>query len=51
MALKQSPRAWFDRFGDAMLKKEDKKSSADHTIYDVKREGYKTKILIVVECR
>lgn len=44
--LKQSPRAWFGRFSQAMLKTGYKKCHSDHTLF-VKRNGSHITILIV----
>jgi hypothetical protein len=44
--LKQSPRAWFDRFRKAMLKLGFRQSNADHTLF-YKRCAGKLTILIV----
>jgi hypothetical protein len=44
--LKQSPRAWFDRFRRAVMKKRYRQSNADHTLF-YKRTMDKIVILIV----
>jgi hypothetical protein len=44
--LKQSPRAWFDRFRQAMLKRGYHQSNADHTLF-YKHDNDKVAILIV----
>jgi hypothetical protein len=44
--LKQSPRAWFDRFRQAMLKRGFHQSNADHTLF-YKHGDNKVAILIV----
>jgi hypothetical protein len=44
--LKQSPRAWFDRFRQAMLKRGYRQSNADHTLF-YKHANDKVAILIV----
>jgi hypothetical protein len=44
--LKQSPRAWFDRFRKAVLKLSYKQSNADHTLF-YKKKGNMLTILIV----
>jgi Reverse transcriptase (RNA-dependent DNA polymerase) len=44
--LKQSPRAWFDRFFMAMKKLSYRKSNADHTMF-IQRKGEKICILVV----
>jgi hypothetical protein len=44
--LKQSPRAWFDRFRQAMLKRGYRQSNADHTLF-YKHANKKVAILIV----
>ena len=44
--LKQSPRAWFDRFRHAMLKRGYLQSNADHTLF-YKHINGKVAILIV----
>lgn len=44
--LKQSSRAWFGRFSQAMLKTGYKKCPSDHTLF-VKRNGSHITILIV----
>ncbi|RVX00220.1 Retrovirus-related Pol polyprotein from transposon RE1 [Vitis vinifera] len=45
--LKQSPRAWFDRFTKAVLKVGYKQSQADHTLFVKKSHAGKMAILIV----
>jgi Reverse transcriptase (RNA-dependent DNA polymerase) len=44
--LKQSPRAWFDRFSMAMKKFGYQQSNADHTMF-IQRKGEKICILVV----
>jgi hypothetical protein len=44
--LKQSPRAWFDRFRRAVMQLNYKQSNADHTLFYKRRDG-KLAILIV----
>jgi len=44
--LKQSPRAWFDRFKQSMLKRDYIQSNADHTLF-FKHAAGKVAILIV----
>jgi Reverse transcriptase (RNA-dependent DNA polymerase) len=44
--LKQSPRAWFDRFSMAMKKIGYQQSNADHTMF-IQRKGEKICILVV----
>jgi hypothetical protein len=44
--LKQSPRAWFDRFRQAILKRGYRQSNADHTLF-YKHANNKVAILIV----
>ena len=44
--LKQSPRVWFDRFRQAMLKRGYRQSNADHTLFH-KHSNNKVAILIV----
>jgi Reverse transcriptase (RNA-dependent DNA polymerase) len=44
--LKQSPRAWFDRFSMAMKKLGYQQSNADHTMF-IQRKGEKICILVV----
>lgn len=44
--LKQSPRAWFDRFSKVLKSEGYKQGLSDHTIF-VKAEGVKKCILIV----
>ncbi|XP_059590835.1 retrovirus-related Pol polyprotein from transposon RE1 isoform X1 [Vitis vinifera] len=45
--LKQSPRAWFDRFTKAVLKLGYKQGQADHTLFVKKSHARKLAILIV----
>ncbi|RVX06515.1 Retrovirus-related Pol polyprotein from transposon RE1 [Vitis vinifera] len=45
--LKQSPRAWFDRFTKAVLKLGYKQGQADHTLFVKKSHAGKMAILIV----
>ena len=45
--LKQSPRAWFDRFTKAVLKLGYKQGQADHTLFVKKSHAGKLAILIV----
>ncbi|RVX23040.1 Retrovirus-related Pol polyprotein from transposon TNT 1-94 [Vitis vinifera] len=45
--LKQSPRAWFDRFTKAVLKLGYKQGQADHTLFVKKSRAGKLAILIV----
>ncbi|RVX01253.1 Retrovirus-related Pol polyprotein from transposon RE1 [Vitis vinifera] len=45
--LKQSPRAWFDRFTKAVLKLGSKQGQADHTLFVKKSHAGKLAILIV----
>lgn len=45
-SLKQSPKAWFDRFSKAMLLFGYKQSNVDHTMF-IKYKGDKVTILIV----
>ncbi|RVX22526.1 Retrovirus-related Pol polyprotein from transposon TNT 1-94 [Vitis vinifera] len=45
-ALKQSPRAWFDRFTKALCDKEYKQAQSNHTLF-YKQRGEKVTILIV----
>nr|CAN78733.1 hypothetical protein VITISV_020436 [Vitis vinifera] len=45
--LKQSPRAWFDRFTKAVLKLGYKQGQADHTLFVKKSHAEKMAILIV----
>ncbi|RVW69978.1 Retrovirus-related Pol polyprotein from transposon RE1 [Vitis vinifera] len=45
--LKQSPRAWFDRFTKAVLKLGYKQGQADHTLFVKKSHAGKMTILIV----
>ncbi|RVW90322.1 Retrovirus-related Pol polyprotein from transposon RE1 [Vitis vinifera] len=45
--LKQSPRAWFDRFTKAVLKLGYKQDQADHTLFVKKSHAGKMVILIV----
>ncbi|RVX15027.1 Retrovirus-related Pol polyprotein from transposon RE1 [Vitis vinifera] len=45
--LKQSPRAWFDRFTKAVLKLGYKQGQADHTLFVKKSHARKWPILIV----
>ncbi|RVW45970.1 Soluble starch synthase 3, chloroplastic/amyloplastic [Vitis vinifera] len=45
--LKQSPRAWFDRFTKAVLKLGYKQGQADHTLFVKKSRAGKMTILIV----
>ena len=44
--LKQSPRAWFDRFTKAFLQQEYKQVQSNHTLFYKHKNG-KTTILIV----
>ena len=44
--LKQSPRAWFGRFGAAMKKYDYQQSNADHTLF-LKRKGDKITCLLI----
>ena len=45
--LKQSPRAWFDRFTKAVLKLGYKQGQADHALFVKKSHAGKLDILIV----
>ncbi|KAK2980846.1 hypothetical protein RJ640_020498 [Escallonia rubra] len=47
--LKQSPRAWFERFSLAMKKHDFKQSNADHTLFLKHREGMVTALIIYVK--
>ena len=47
--LKQSPRVWFGRFCQAMLKHDFKQSHSDHTLFVKKREGKVTCLIIYVD--
>ena len=45
--LKQSPRAWFDRFSQAMINYGFKQSQGDHTLFIKRSLGGKLTALIV----
>ncbi|CAA0818853.1 cysteine-rich RLK (RECEPTOR-like protein kinase) 8 [Striga hermonthica] len=47
--LKQSPRAWFGRFTQAMKKYGYRQSHSDHTLFLKRRKGYVTCLIIYVD--
>ena len=47
--LKQSPRAWFGRFTEVMMKYGYKQSNSDHTLFLKKKDGKITCLIIYVD--
>ena len=47
--LKQSPRAWFERFTEVMKKYEYEQSNSDHTLFFKKKGGKITCLIIYVD--
>ena len=47
--LKQSPRAWFDRFRRAMIGMGYRQINADHTVFFRRNEGYITVLAVYVD--
>jgi Reverse transcriptase (RNA-dependent DNA polymerase) len=47
--LKQSPRAWFDRFSKIMIKEDYLQSNADHTMFIRRKEGKLCVLIVYVD--